>query len=390
MNTPKPHMYLIAIAVLSIVPAALAQNGAGAVIQTLDAPVELQIDDQPILEALERISRQSDLSIELTERTLRWLPHGEQTRVSLRARNVSLRDALTAMLQPMNLTWQVSAEGVRVEAVDALKRMGRRPSFAETRALAQVLNTVIEPDTPALTQLRVATGLPRLDLLWHVPEDARAEAIARADSRRPCTGQEYLNMICHGRGWTWYLWGNDIAIMPKQMLTERQLRQTVTVAYRGESLIHVLRDLLDQAELDLQIEPGALALLPPETRESFTLLMADATVGEALEAISGATGLVFTPGQMSVTLSAGGTLQALSQPAQRERQPFILLIRRDVAGMEMMIPVRVDDLPEDLAEQLTDRAESEREAAIAELIEQFSPSPPSTQPAVSATTQPAE
>ena len=98
----------------------MAQDGQGTLMRALDEPFSLTIEDMPITLALERVSQSTGLSIHLDADVLALLPHGEETRVRITARNVKLSKALTAMLDPMCLQWRAEGRHVVVSVSETL------------------------------------------------------------------------------------------------------------------------------------------------------------------------------------------------------------------------------------------------------------------------------
>ncbi|NLF30569.1 MAG: hypothetical protein GX591_06745 [Planctomycetes bacterium] len=370
----------LAAALVSVVPAAAQDEGL--VLRALDEPFSIQIEDMPITQAVGRFAEVSGLSIRLSPEVLDCLPHGSQTRVRMTARNVKLRDALSAMLTPMALEYALEDGVVVIGPTPSLRRIGRRPTFTEVEILEILHSKTLRRGEPAIDQLRRLTGLPGLELLWHDMASAdRAAAVLAADRALPCTGADYLDQLVHGRQLTWYVWETQIMIVTRQTQAIRQLRRLVTVEYRNQPLSQVIFDLARKADLEMKMDPGVLALVAPEVRNTFTLLMDRATIGEAFEAISGATGLVFQPEGLAlrVTAAPGGVPQ---DGQSRPRPPFIVsLALEGPDGADFRVFFR----PEDLPAELVDRIERRRDELLEKLRAEYAPVPetqPSTNPAV--------
>jgi len=331
-----------------------AQEGQGTLMRALDEPLSLTIEDTPIPQALERVAETTGLSIHLGDDVLALLPHGEETRVRITARNVKLSKALTAMLSPMCLQWRAEGRQVVVTASSPLRRIGRRPTFTEVEILARLRMARLDRGSSAVEQMRKLTGIEDLELIWHqVEPPERAKAMAAADRRIPCTGEEYLDRLCHGRDLTWYVWGTDVVVVSTQVQAARQLRRIITVEYRNRPLDQVIFDLARKADLHLKMDPGVMGVVAGETRQDFTLLMDRATIGEAFEAISGATGLLFTT--EGLALRVGAAEGVPTQPApRRQRSAFVVsMVIATPDGQQFRVMFRPDDLPPQLVEQIT-------------------------------------
>lgn len=366
-------MLFAVLSTLGPTAAVLAQNGEGLIMLALDESLTVELTEAPIVDALEAVGSETGLPIELAPGTLEWLPYGPQTRVTLRARNVNVRDALDALLAPMSLTWQVRNGSVVIEPTPRLERINRRPTFTETQILATLARGEFTAERSMIDQLRELTGIDDLRLRWLVDDEpAREQALRSADAALPGAGVAYLDRLCHGRGWTWYLWGEEIVIVTEAEQAQRQIQRRVSVQYENLPLLDVLSDLARKADLPLRMDPGALAAVRDEARENFTLLMTDATVADALQAISGATGLTFSVDGLSVRVGASDTLTAADErPRDRRERPGFLATMRvtDEHGKEFLVIFRPDDLPEELVEQIQQK-KSEYVEALNELYGQ--------------------
>ncbi|MFW6155620.1 MAG: hypothetical protein ACOC95_10435 [Planctomycetota bacterium] len=376
----------IAMVCVAVVVAPAAARDEGLVLRALDEPFTLEIEDTPIAEAVDRLAEASGLSIRLAPEVLDCLPHGAQTRVWMTARNVKLRDALAAMLTPIALEYTLDDGVVVITPTPALRRIGRRPTFAEVKRLEVLHAKTLRRGEPAIEQLRRLTGRPGLELSWQdVASVDRARAIAAADRALPCTGAEYLDKLTHGRPLTWYVWDTRIMIVTRQTQALRQLRRLVTVEYRNQPLSQVIFDLAHKANLKVKMDPGVMARVAPALRNTFTLLMDRATIGEAFEAVSGATGLVFHPDGLTLRVTAApGTGEV--QP--RSRRGFIVSMPVEGPdGTDFHVFFRPDDLPPELVERIRRR----RDNLLAKLQARYAPAEtaatatqPATQPAATA------
>ncbi len=371
---------------------ASAQQGAGTVMRALDEPISLSLPDTPITLALEKVAATTGLSIRLADDVLASLPHGEETRLRITAENARLRDVLTKMLAPMCLRWRVEGVVVVVETTDAVRRIGRRPTFTEMEILATFADKQLTAGADALEQMRQATGISELELIWHgVAPALRTQATAAADKALPCTSAAYLDRLCHGRDLTWYVWGTDIMVVPDTLQTQRQLRRIVSVHYNGVMLQHVVTDLAHKAGLKVKWDPGVLEAVPVfPTRTMFALQMSGATVAEAFDAISGATGLTFTPDGLAIRVGLADPVATAATPRPtptRKRSPFVATMPFTAPdGRQFTIMFRPDDLPEEMIDAIT----AQKAAYIEQLRAAYAPpqpKAPTTQPAT--TTRPA-
>lgn len=359
----RRHVWTVLAGLLLTAGAAFAQGGTDLILQALDEPVSLDISEAPITEVLRQIHEQTGLRVILSDEAAARLPHGGQTRLRLQARNATLRQALERIIQPVSLRMEVTPTGVVLHPSDELLRIGRRPTFNELAILAALAGEPLEPGAPVEQQLRKITGDPRLQVLWHAIDPAaqqRAQARGGQVLAGGATGKEYLDAATHGANLTWYVWDDTIMILPREMQAMRQLDTRVTLRYQNQRLLDILNDLARQAHLELTMEPGVLNYLPPERRENVTLLLGEQTVQQALEAISGATGLEFRPDGLGIRVMASDELVRQATGRPRTRPAYIL--RTTVTtpeGRQYDVYFRPEELPPEMDEQVRSAMDDE-------------------------------
>lgn len=366
---------LSAMLILAVSATAAAQGLTEARIQqALDKDIEFLAEDLPIEGVFNALGEKADLQFVVHADTLDHLPYGSQTRLDVEFRNVRLRDALTELLDSQALDWQIRQGQIYILPSPSLYRMNRRPSFDELSLLSKLHTTRLEPSskgTAPMDQLRKATGVDSLAIAWHIQAD-RKDVLRRAEFKLPGPANEWLNMVCHGNDATWYLAGDTIVVLPRAEQARRQMQTRTSVQIRGQKLVHVLRDLADKARLELRLEPGVLTLLPDATRESVNLAMQDVSIAQALEVISGATGLVFEPVSGGIAVQASDYLKSRpvdSDPQPRRKRPRFFLkvaMQTDRGNAEIFFPA--DELPDDLVEKVLKR----RQELIEQLDEELS------------------
>lgn len=373
-------MLLVVLASVGLLAAgASAQPAPVSLQQALDKPVDANIQDVPIPEVFRRLSDKTGVKFVLDEQTLASLPYGDQTRLSVRLRNATLRKDLYRVLAPVALQWTIENDLVRIAPSEALSRMCRRASYEELRALGKIYAEKVSPPaegTTTLDQLRKVTESKDLELLFLAKGD-KAAALAQADRGLPCTGAEWLDRFCQQGAWTWYLWGEQIIVLDRKAQVERQVQQLVTLRYQNEKLVTILLDLARKARVTLAMEPGVMNYVPSEVRNNFNLVMADATIDQALHVISGATGLEFIrPEEGGLRVVPSEALVKGGGGGAARRVPFIVrMTLPGPAGSSIEVYLRPEELPEDMVQQI--------EAAKADLIKKWQASKPAA-----TTTQP--
>lgn len=368
---------LVALAAASATlgQSAPAQNPANLQL-ALDKPVDLAISDATIVDVFAKLSAKTGIQFIVPEETLECLPYGDQTRLSVTLTSVTPRKALTEMLRSQALRWDIRDQDIVILPTDALSRLCRRAAYDELRLLG-VMNSVslakpAEAGDP-VEQLRKVSGNKNVELVFLADIDKDA-ALKQAEKALPGTAAEWLDMLCRGQGLTWYLEGSKINVVNSASQLKRQLQKQVSLRYQNADLAQVLRDLAGKARLKVNFDPGVMNLMPAETRSNFGLMMADASIEQALEVISGETGLQFSYTADGINVSASDRLkQGVDARGSRPRSPFYLrltLKSPEGSTIEMLVPA--EQLPEKLQQALQD----EKSKLLEDLSRKYGVEPP--------------
>lgn len=327
--------------------------------QALDQPTELELKDVPIREAVERLAEKTGVPIEVITGTVRFLPYGSQTMVTAAIQGQPLREALTALVQPIGLQFRPEQDRVIVEPSPPLARMARRASWPELDLLASLIS---RPWTPELFA----------SLKFQFQDSSTDDLAANLQMLKKLCGSvgagsaaEVLEHATDHYGWTWYVSGEMIAIISKPKQIERQLERRVTLQYNA-SLKDALLDLGEQAGVLVRFDPGVLATLPSSMVGSFTLSVANTTVRQALEVVAGQTGLSYfiePDGIRFTTAGAGGATSSSQQLASAVKvavertNPIIGSVQFPTGreGATFSIFVRENDLPPDVSDLIKAR-----------------------------------
>ncbi len=361
------------LAAVAVAAAPAAAQGVGTLQRALDKPINLRIEDATIGEVFEKISAASGAKLVIDPDALDYLPYGDQTRLSVTLANATLRKRLDALLAGVALQWQIDGEEVRILPSEPLYRMGRRATYDELRILAGLNTARVEPSDragPVLEQIRKVTGTAGLDIVFHTEID-RDKALARADKALPGSPVAWLDMLCHGADATWHLWGDDILVQSRSTQVKRQLQRTVSLRYQNAALVTVLADLARKGRVQLQMDPGVMEYLPDQTRTNFNLVMADASIAQALEVISGATGLKFDVTAEGVRAGPSDLLKRRMEGATtepRKRTPyFVKFVLPGPNGTSVEVFMRADELPPELFKAI----EAEKDKFVRKLHEEL-------------------
>jgi hypothetical protein len=307
MQIPGNAMRVFALIALMAGIAFAAQsdeNSTSALInQALDKNVSLELDGV-LPNVLKTIEDKTGVHISPTEQVYDLLPWGEQTNIRAKIENQTLRAALTAITHKLGLGWELGQYEVWLKPMPALSRLGRRATVAELQALDLLTTTPLGDHQEQMTvqalvnlidQQLATIKTPSLvvELRAGDPSDAQAGVIELGKSigiRRDATISEALQDMSRQTDATWYPWGKDIVIVPKQQQIRLQLDKTITARYSGQDISKVLESLSQKSGVAFEIEPGAFQRVPPEYRV-IKVDSDNATIRQVLDDIRGFTGL---------------------------------------------------------------------------------------------------
>ncbi|CAN5606066.1 hypothetical protein BH10PLA1_BH10PLA1_11820 [soil metagenome] len=368
--------------ILLAAPLASAQNLSALMSEALDKQVKLDLAG-PLPKAMDKIGDDTGVRIQADPAVWDLLPWGEQTNLTAHIENQTLRQALAGITQKLGLTFDVKDQYVELKPTPPLRRLGRRATVGELHALDLLAATPItfSSDRPTVKQLVAAVDakLQEIDPKGLAVEYRTGDTVL-ADQpvfvSRNATVSDALEALVTSTRATWYPWGKSIVIVPKEDQIRNQLAKTVTVRYNGVDISQVLTELAQAAGVEFTIQPGAVQKIPADFRK-VNLLLDNATVKQALENISGFTGLGYVVNEKGVYIWN----QSAETPAVGGRDPIIGSIPLD--GMQLFI--QTSAVPPDVREYLNYKKQVEIEKVRQKMKDEgFKPA---TQPAP--TTQPA-
>ncbi len=367
---------------LIFLPASLAraEDTSALINQELDKLVKLQVDG-PLPQVIKTIEDKTGVPIQADPSVYELLPWGEQTTVAAHIENETLRQALMAMTRKLGLSFELAPETLRLEPAPALKRLGRRATVQELGALdvlgGNLLN--LSTDRPTVKQLVDAVDQRLVALKSSFAVEFRPGDSIKPDQAlsvpRNATMAEALESLDADTDATWYPWGKSIVIVPKEVQIRHQLNKTVTLHFNGDDVSQVLADLSHGCGVPFDVQAGAIQRIPADFR-TVHLMLDNVTVRQALESISGFTGLsyVIKPPGVYFWNTAQGS--GSSSPAG----PVIATIQLD-NGMQIFL--RDHDIPADIKQYAEHKKEHEFER-LRQMMkdENFKPTTqPATQPA---------
>jgi hypothetical protein len=133
----------------------------------------------------------------------------------------------------------------------------------------------------------------------------------------------------------------------------------------------------------LNMDPGIIEQVPIETRKNFNLVMSDATIAQALEVITGATGLAFIRDSDGLRVEPSDRLREKAGGGDANKRPPFY-IKKSIPlpdGSTIELLIRADELPPEVQEAIM---KGERMKLMDMLIQKYGST---TKPA--ATSQPA-
>ncbi len=257
------------------------------IIQALDQPTDLRVEDVPIRQALQQLADNTGIPIRLAPGTTGLLPYGSQTKLSATIEKRPLRESLEALLGPLGLVFEPCKDQMLVQPAPPLRRLARRATWDELDTL-QGLHT--RPWSDALLD---ELSFQFLDMPAGDAAENRRAMVRQAAAVGAGSALEVLERVCDQLDWTWYPQGEGIAVLRKARQVERQLDTRVSLRYVQSGLSEALMDLARRADVLMRFDPGVLASLPSHASERFSLSIENATVKQVLEVIAGETGLAF-------------------------------------------------------------------------------------------------
>lgn len=346
------------------------------VAQALDQPADLDLKEAVIGEAFARLSESTGVPIETAPRTIGVLPYGSKTTLTAKIERQPLRKVLAALLTPLGLSFTVDGGKVLVYPRKALRRLCDRATWKELATLEKLYSR------PWSDELADSLSI-QFQYIAGGDYQANLKTLRKlASAVGAGLAGDVLDAACEQYGWSWYPLEDDIVILPRTRQIERQLEQRIFLRpTQVTSLNEALVDLAERVDILLKIDPGALAALPPQLTENFTLKIMNSTARQALEIIAGQTGLSYFIEPDGVRISFSGIGGGAG--AQETAEATVKALRSNSIVGEVQYPlgdgtsysffIREDDLPADLKELRKISIEKALERMRADLERQEKP-----------------
>ena len=341
--------------------------------EALDKLIEVDLDTT-LPQALQTITQKTGVPIHAGRQVYDTLPWGEQTKLTAKISNQTLRQSLTAIAAKLGLRFTVGDEAVELQPMPALIRIGRRSTIEELTALDAL--AALKLDTKDGQSLSVAQLAKTIDQQLtgtkspYTLEDRAGDELAKADIRLPKAGSalDALEELHRQSRATWYPWGRSIVVVPKEELVRTLLAKPITMRWNGVDVAQVLTELSRRSGVDFTIEPGAVQRIPPESRV-IKLVLENVSTKQALESIGGFTGLGYVQNETGVYV-----WNPANSPVTRRADRTTTIYTVD--GIQGLLPD--SEVPADVKEFL----QAKRQKAIQQLRDQMKKEGfvPTTQP----------
>lgn len=343
--------------------------------RTLDAPFDLALDKVELAEAFKAIASKAKISMQVDPACYDLLPYGSTTRVSATFRQSKLREAIEEVLLPLGLEQHVAGPTVMIRPSKPLARTGRRAQWAELELLRVLRTTELtanEGDFDLTKAISAATERPQL--LVEIERNAgpaHAAALDQLKKQLPVSGiARALDTYASLTNQTWFVENNTIRIMTVRKWIERQMARPIDLKLTNVPLERVVTDLSYSSGIRFVPEPGLY-----QSIRNVSVNSNNGTVLQTLEALSGATGLVFETRDDSVLLVMAGRTPTAPATSRDTIIGRIAVPVNGGAGTTLDIFVRESDLSPEMNEL--------RKKKVAEAIEQLQKQwlTPTSQPA---------
>ncbi len=335
----------------------LAQDSSALINKALDEQVKVALNKpQPLPQALELITQQTGVRLEADPVIWDLLPWGQDTSISATIEHKTLREALEAITRKLGLTFTLKEEAVAVEPLPALRRLARRASVNELQALDTVASNRLDLNNtrPTIKELLEAVDKKLADLKSPFAIENRSAGTVKQEQQlnvpRNATLLDALESLPKETSATWYPWGKTLVVTTKEDRVRAQLERTMTVRYNAVDVLQVLMELSARSGVRFDIQSGAVAAIPPESR-TIRAVFENASIRQILEAVAGSTGLSYTVTDDSVKIE-----NPLAGRAGPLREPNFGIIQLDI-GIQVLVPQ--SQVPPDLREFIKYRTKKE-------------------------------
>jgi hypothetical protein len=264
--------------------------------------------DTTLPDAMQQIGNQTGVRLEADPSVWELLPWGDQTTITAKIQNQTLRQTLSAITDKLGLKYELTDEAVEIRPVPALKRLGKRATVDELAVLDLMASQPLNLATDRPTVRELLTAVDKRLAVWKSPfaidnRTLDAVAVQTLAVPRNASVAEAMEAMTRQVNAAWYPWGKTILVVPKQEQIRTQLMKTITTRFNDVDVAQVLLELSQRAGVEFTTERGAYQRIPAQFRK-VQLLLDNATIHQALDSISGYTGLGFEVTETGVHVSS--------------------------------------------------------------------------------------
>jgi hypothetical protein len=303
---------------------------------------EFTIESQPLSSVFEALGERAGVSFVVDEDTYGMLPWGRETRLAtVQMSGSTLRAALDEIVLRLGLAYGVGDQGIVIRASGPLKRMNRRSTWKDLDLLYQLNTTEYTPE-----------AFERLKVQYRITSKVDAPGLMTTQLTRSGSGTlaQMLNVATQSLGWTWFPDNEAVVVLSAQAMIAHKLARTISARYNQMGLAHILVDLADKADVALFLEPGLMLKLPP-TAQSYTLLLQQTSIRQALELICAETGLTYEIKREGLQFSLGEAAgAAVGDPGRRDAFVAKISVPLGEGGYSYEFLIRESELPSDIRE----------------------------------------
>ncbi len=246
--------------------------------KALDDPAEISLTRVTLGDALQNLSSAIGVNFEADEMAVGKLPYGHLTPLeAVEFQGVSWREALTELLRPLALRFQVGRDRIYILGTKELVRQPRRLNLSELNALVRLQNSVLnDKEDKLLKQLRTVTGL-KFGLVINGQRQEKAKESYTEDilNKTYQKATSVLDAYCRRLGGhlVWYVRAEpansngrtaisqpgariDIIVVPAMELVRLKLDRRIDIEYRNQPVQTILQDLARHGQVNITFEPG--------------------------------------------------------------------------------------------------------------------------------------
>lgn len=311
-----------------------AWAGGSALQDALRKPVEVELGDVTIGQALEEIGKKAGVRFVLSEEAIWKLPYGEATRLSVTLKG-PLAESMTEMLNAFFMRYAVGEEEVTIYPRRELEHILGRPTTVELELLKgayTMVFTLSGSDPGALLKPMISNvlGQPAVILPLDRYSDLSdiLQELGKGLSGDQALPRMALAQMLNSLGDRWYIAGPDFAggvveihVVDEYDFAQAKLNQVVDVSFKDELEETVIQRLADWAGVELLVNKSD----PSWLQQPISVTMQNMKLQQALRNI-----VVSVGGDIS--MQADGRIATVQGPIHPRRPSVSKSAEKDAHG----------------------------------------------------------